>query len=160
MCLCPDCRKERARNVLAGKLPARGVHDDYLEPCPCIAAMEAHSIDYDAWADLLHRYAPADYHELPRPAFATAARPGSEARIAVMAARYDRGESLWHRKDLTQLDTLGQVGRHGANGRELDLAEVAPVRAILAQRQQQEEAWRLNGVRKKDQEGATCKPQS
>lgn len=43
----------------------------------------------------------------PEPKEPTAAKPGSKEKIAVLADRFDRGESLWHEDDLILRDGDG-----------------------------------------------------
>lgn len=43
----------------------------------------------------------------PGPKEPTSAKPGSKEKIAVLAGRFDRGESLWHEDDLILRDGDG-----------------------------------------------------
>lgn len=63
--------------------------------------------------NLLRRWV---YRVPPPPAAATSARPGSEAKIAEMAARAARGEQLFHPDDpsLTNLRKKKEAKQHDA----------------------------------------------
>lgn len=43
--------------------------------------------------------------DYPKPSRPTRTMPGSKARVEVLAARVERGESLWHDEDLTGRET-------------------------------------------------------
>jgi hypothetical protein len=59
------------------------------------------------------KYAPRDTlgytQALPAPA-PTDARPGTAAKLAVLAARAERGEALWSRGDAVACDELRNLG--------------------------------------------------
>lgn len=120
-CPCPRCKACRKKHP--DRKQAADCEACPILPPPCEHILDAdHRLDCKAWAALLAKY-DADYREPPRPASPTAARPGSEAKIEMMAARHARGEHLYHVHDVKDLEGVGSVGHRAQNGRELEMSE-------------------------------------
>ena len=133
-CQCQPCRECRRKHP--DRWQASDCEAGPTLPAPCSHVLDAdHRVDCEAWASLLARHFPEKYRDRPRPAHPTAARPGSEAKIDMMAGRYERGEHLYHPHDAGDLSGVGAVGRRGINGRELEVEEVLALpAALVAQR--------------------------
>lgn len=82
----------------------------YPPPCPHVRAVW-HHLTPGEWYALLARAYPTEY-ATPKPASAPVKCLTREARIAVMAMRFSRGEALKHPGDLYLDETDSHLGRH------------------------------------------------
>jgi hypothetical protein len=69
--------------------------------------MDPHKLSCREWAAMLLRYCGSEYADRSPPSAPTAARAGSEAKIQVMADRFERGEHLHHPDDVQADGLLG-----------------------------------------------------
>lgn len=82
----------------------------------------AHAVAVEVWAGWLAKYMPGDYLEPVPPQRATAARPGSPAKVEVMRRRLERGEALHHSLDadpqgFLELGTVFGFSKNGEHPR-------------------------------------------